>query len=104
MYVNYHCHRDDSNLMLPDSVATMEDYAKRAVELGHTVLSSCAHGTQGNYWLCASTAEKYGLKWRYVSEAYFVLDREERWNSYGNYQKVPNDMLRRLGYISMVPR
>lgn len=25
-----------------------------------------------------------------------------RWNSYGNYQKVPNDMLRRCGYISMV--
>lgn len=24
-----------------------------------------------------------------------------KWNSYGNYQKVPNDMLRRLGYISM---
>ena len=81
MYVNYHCHRDDSNLMLPDSVATMEDYAKRAVELGHTVLSSCAHGTQGNYWLCASAAEKYGLKWRYVSEAYFVLDREEKDNT-----------------------
>ena len=25
-----------------------------------------------------------------------------KWNSYGNYQKVPNDMLRRCGYISMV--
>lgn len=25
-----------------------------------------------------------------------------RWNSYGNYQKVSNDMLRRCGYISMV--
>ena len=25
-----------------------------------------------------------------------------RWNSYGNYNKVPNDMLRRCGYISMV--
>ena len=25
-----------------------------------------------------------------------------RWNSYGNYSKVPNDMLRRCGYVSMV--
>lgn len=25
-----------------------------------------------------------------------------RWNSYGNYNKVPNEMLRRCGYISMV--
>lgn len=24
-----------------------------------------------------------------------------RWNSYGNYHKVPNDMLRRCGYVSM---
>lgn len=24
-----------------------------------------------------------------------------RWNSYGNYHKVPNDMLRRCGYLSM---
>jgi len=25
-----------------------------------------------------------------------------KWNSFGNYQQVPNDMLRRLGYVSMV--
>lgn len=25
-----------------------------------------------------------------------------RWNSYGNYSKVPNNMLRRCGYVSMV--
>ena len=25
-----------------------------------------------------------------------------RWNSYGNYNKVPNDILRRCGYVSMV--
>lgn len=43
-----------SNIILTDSVATNEDYAKRAVELGHTVLSSCEHGTQGNYWQCAA--------------------------------------------------
>ena len=49
-YVNYHRHTCYSNVMLTDSVVTNEDYARRAVELGHTVLSSCEHGTQGNYW------------------------------------------------------
>ena len=56
--------------MLADSVVTNEDYAKRAVELGHAVLSSCEHGTQGNYWQCSELAKQYGLRWRYVSEAY----------------------------------
>ena len=78
MYVNYHKHDHISNIMLADSVATLEDYAKRAVELGQPVLSSCNHGTQGNYWECAEVAEAYGLKWRYVTEAYFVKDRFEK--------------------------
>lgn len=59
-------------------MATLEDYAKRAVQLGHSIVSSCAHGTQGNYWECAALAEKYKLHWRYVSEAYFVKDRNEK--------------------------
>ena len=67
--------------MLADSVVTNEDYARRAVELGHTVLSSCEHGTQGNYWQCSELAKQYGLRWRYVSEAYFVKDRHEKDNS-----------------------
>lgn len=72
---NYHKHSHISNIILADSVATNEDYCKRAVELGHSIISSCEHGTQGNYWECAALAEKYGLKWRYVTEAYFVKDR-----------------------------
>ena len=67
--------------MLADSVVTNEDYAKRAAELGHSVLSSCEHGNQGNYRECALLAEKYGLRWRYVSEAYFVKDRREKDNT-----------------------
>ena len=67
--------------MLADSVVTNEDYAKRAVELGHSVLSSCEHGNQGNYRECALLAEKYSLRWRYVSEAYFVKDRHEKDNT-----------------------
>lgn len=59
-------------------MVTNEDYARRAVELGHAVLSSCEHGTQGNYWQCSELAKQYGLRWRYVSEAYFVKDRHEK--------------------------
>ena len=73
--MNYHKHDDISNILLTDSVAKLEDYAKRAVELGHTILSSCNHGTPGNYRLAYDLAKKYGLRWRYVAEAYFVKDR-----------------------------
>lgn len=61
--------------MLTDSVATNEDYCKRAVELGHTVITSCEHGTPGAYREVYDLAKKYGLRWRYVAEAYFVKDR-----------------------------
>lgn len=74
-YQNYHRHSHYSNIILADSVAFNEDYAKRAVELGHTVLSSCEHGTPGNYRETADLAAKYGLRWRYVAEPYFVKDR-----------------------------
>lgn len=73
--MNYHKHDDISNILLTDSVAKLEDYAKRAVELGHTILSSCNHGTPGNYRLAYDLAKKYDLHWRYVAEAYFVKDR-----------------------------
>ena len=62
-------------------MATNEDYARRAVELGHSVLSSCEHGSQGNFWQCASLAEQHNLRWRYVTEAYFVKDRHEKDNT-----------------------
>lgn len=76
MYQNYHRHSHYSNIILTDSVAFNEDYAKRAAELGHSVLSSCEHGTPGNYREVADLASKYGLKWRYVAEPYFVIDRQ----------------------------
>ena len=72
---NYHRHSHYSNLVLPDSVVTNEDYARRAVELGQKCLFSTEHGTQGNYRECFDLAEKYGLRFRYGVEAYFVPDR-----------------------------
>lgn len=57
---------------------TNEDYCKRAVELGHTIISSCEHGNQGHYRECADLAKQYDLRWRYVAEAYMVKDRFEK--------------------------
>ena len=81
VYTCYHRHSCISNILLTDSVATNEDYARRAVELGQSVVSSCEHGTQGNYRQVAMLAEQYNLRWRYVTEAYFVKDRHEKDNT-----------------------
>lgn len=78
---NYHKHSHISNIILADSVSTNEDYCKRAAELGHQIISSCEHGTQGSYRECADLAAKYDLRWRYVTEAYFVKDRFEKDNT-----------------------
>ena len=47
---NYHRHTSYSNIYIADSAAVNEDYAKRAVELGHKVISSVEHGWQGYYF------------------------------------------------------
>lgn len=78
VYQNYHRHSHYTNPRVPDSVVTNEDYAKRAVELGQTILSSCEHGWQGNYAECYDLAKANGLKMLFASEAYWVKDRLEK--------------------------
>lgn len=65
----------NTNPIVPDSVVTNEQYAIRAKELGHGIISSCEHGYQGNYIECYNLAKKYGLKFVQVAEAYWVKDR-----------------------------
>lgn len=55
-----------------------EDYARRASELGHGIISSCEHGWQGRYIECYELAKKYGLKFVFSAEAYWVKDRFEK--------------------------
>lgn len=74
-FCNYHKHDHLSNLRVSDSVVTAEDYAKRAVELGHSILSSCQHGLQGNAWETIELSKKYNLKPLIAAEAYWVKDR-----------------------------
>ena len=78
IYQNYHKHSIYTNVIMLDAVAYPEDYAKRAVELGHGIISSCEHGYQGRYIESYQMAEKYNLKYLFAVEAYMVKDRFEK--------------------------
>lgn len=75
IFQNYHKHTYFSNIKVSDSGTSYEDYCKRAVELGHGIISSVEHGWQGRYIECHQLAEKYGLKFLFGTEAYWVKDR-----------------------------
>lgn len=77
-YQNYHRHSYYTNVRISDSVVSNRDYAKRAVELGHGILSSCEHSFQGRYQEVVSLAKEYGLKPLISAEAYWVKDRAEK--------------------------
>jgi DNA polymerase III alpha subunit len=75
---NYHRHTSHSNIFVADSAAVNEDYAKRAIELGHKVISSVEHGWQGYYFETYELAKKYDLKFIFGAEAYWVKNRLEK--------------------------
>lgn len=72
---NYHRHSCGSNKFTPDSTVFNEDYAKRAKELGHKIISSVEHGWQGKYHEVYNLSKKYDLKFIFGTEAYWVKDR-----------------------------
>lgn len=78
IFQNYHRHSCYTNTRIADSVVTNRDYAKRAAELGHGILSSCEHSFQGRYQEVVSLAKEYGLKPLVCAEAYWVKDRTEK--------------------------
>ncbi len=49
VYQNYHKHTCYTNARISDSVVTNKDYADRAIELGHGIITSMEHGFQGRY-------------------------------------------------------
>lgn len=77
-FQNYHKHTYHTNPLIADSVTSNEDYAKRAAELGHGIISIMEHGWQGRYIEGYELAEKYGLKFVMGAEAYWVKDRTEK--------------------------
>lgn len=81
IYQNYHKHSMYTNVLIVDSATYPEEYAQRAVELGHGIISSCEHGYQGRYIESFEMAEKYNLKYLFAVESYFVYDRFEKDNT-----------------------
>lgn len=75
---NYHKHSHHTNPRIADSCATNEQYAQRAAELGHGIISIMEHGWQGRYIEGFELAKKYGLKFVFGTEAYWVKDRHEK--------------------------
>lgn len=59
-------------------MASNEDYAKRAVELGHGIISTAEHGWAGRYIEGYELSHKYNLKFVFGAEAYWVKDRFEK--------------------------
>lgn len=86
-YCNIHIHSDDSNIFFLDSPVTKKAYAERAQELGHTILSSCEHGYAGNFLRTYDIAKKYGLKFIFTAELYWVKDRFAEIEINGKSQK-----------------
>jgi len=74
-YNNYHKHTHYSNIITPDCVVKPIDYAKRAVELGHTTLCTTEHGYAGNIFEYYDVAKEYNLKFVFGIEYYYVKDR-----------------------------
>ena len=72
---NIHKHSYYSNLYSADALPSYEEYAKRAAEVGHKVLSSVEHGWQGYYHQVYELSNKYDLKCVIGTEAYWVKDR-----------------------------
>ena len=62
-------------MLVPDSTVSNEDYAKRAVELGHGIISTMEHGNQGCYIEGYNLARDSNLKFVFGAEAYWVKDR-----------------------------
>ncbi len=81
IFQNHHRHSMYTNTRVPDSIATNEDYAKRAVEFGHGIISTLEHGHQGRYIEGYALAKKYNLKFLFGTEAYWVKDRHEKDNT-----------------------
>ena len=59
-----------------DVIVSMEDYCKRAIELGHDAFFTTCHGLQGDLFQATTLAHQYNLKMIVGAELYFVKDRQ----------------------------
>jgi len=77
-YYNYHKHDHKGNPVSLDVVVKMEDYCKRAIELGHDAVFTTCHGLQGDIFEATTLVHQYNLKLIVGAELYYVPDRKEK--------------------------
>lgn len=77
-YYNYHKHDHKGNIKSLDVIVKLEEYCKRAVELGHNAIFTTNHGMQGDIFEATTLAKQYGLKLIVGAECYYVKDRHEK--------------------------
>jgi len=103
-YYNYHKHSHISNIFTIDSTTRNKQYAERAVELGHTALSTCEHGTFGDIFECRTLANEYNLKCLPVAEFYMVKNADPDLKDKRNYHIIvtpkTNVARKKCNYIS----
>ena len=85
-YNNYHKHTHVSNIFTPDVNVKIEDYAKRAVELGEKNIFTTEHGSGGDIFEAREVCDKYGLDCKFGMEGYIVPDPLEKDNK--NYHII----------------
>mgnify|MGYP001949245815 CR=1 FL=1 len=57
-YNNYHKHTTHSSIFTPDTHIKMEEYFKRAKELGHTTYFTTEHGFGGDIFEAVTLSQK----------------------------------------------
>lgn len=100
-YYNYHKHDHKSNVVTLDVISKLEDYCKRAVELGHDAVFTTNHGIQGDIFEATTLAHQYNLKLIVGAECYYVPDRKEKDKSNRHIILIAlnHEGIRELNYI-----
>lgn len=100
-YYNYHKHDHKSNPITLDVVSKLEDYCKRAIELGHDAIFTTNHGIQGDIFEATTLAHQYNLKLIVGAEGYYVPDRKEKDKSNRHIILIAlnHEGIRELNYI-----
>jgi len=86
IYNNYHKHTMYSSAIVPDTNIKMEEYFKRAVELGHKNYFTTEHGFAGSVFDALKLGKKYDINVYFAMEGYIVKDNKEK--DRGNYHFV----------------
>ena len=100
-YYNYHKHDHKSNPVTLDVVSKLEDYCKRAIELGHDAIFTTNHGIQGDIFEATTLAHQYNLKLIVGAEGYYVPNRKEKDKSNRHIILIAlnHEGIRELNYI-----